>query len=111
MPLLDCMSEEQEKLIIWRTIQFCSVAYVYRLENGGNKLLTNLYMSAMRLGLISSISSSVSVRYEKWYNHFVESLSTSESETSWWRWLAQTYRDAHHLASHSQQVQYVDFVI
>ena len=24
---------------------------------------------------------------------------------------SQTYRDAHHLASHSQQVQYVDFII
>ena len=34
----------------------------------------------------------------------MESLSTSESDPSWWRWLAQTYRDAHHFAPHSQKV-------
>ena len=44
-------------------------------------------ISALRMGLISSISSS----------SFAGSSSTSESDSQWWRWLART----HHLAPHS----------
>ena len=36
------------------------------------------------------------------YYSSVESLSTSESDPSWWRWSAHII-DAHHFAPHSQQ--------
>ena len=50
-------------------------------------------ITALRLGLISSISSSLSVQLKS----FAGSSSTSESDSPWWRWLALT----HHLAPHS----------
>ena len=60
-----------------------SCVCLYRLEKGRNKLLaTNLY------SIINAIcSSSLSVLV---YLSFMESLSTSESDPSWSRWLAQT---------------------
>ena len=47
-------------------------------------------ITALRMGLISSISSS----------SFVGSSLTSESDSPWWHWLART----HHLVPHSYQV-------
>ena len=52
-------------------------------------------ITALRLELISSISSSLSV----WLLSFAGSSSTSESDSPWWRWLALTVTN--HLAPHS----------
>ena len=84
-------------------VQFCCVC-LYRIENGGNKLLTN-----NPYNLISAIrSSSLSILV---YWSFVEFLSTSESDPSWWRWLkAQTYPGTHIILLHIHS-KYVDSIL
>ena len=73
---------------------------LYRVEKGGNKLLTSLscHCSSFAtdiLYFVSVISLGISLI-------ICGILSMSEPDPSWWHWLAQTYRDANHLAPAQQ---------